>query len=230
MNIQQLQINLQTSGRYFGMLDGQFGPQTGAAVLLAMTDGPDTRLTEKDYADAADACGIHVAAVKAFAVVESNGDGDADGDGRPDILFEGHRFSRATKGVYDVRFPTISYPRFDRTKYPRLQAARYAQLVKAVGLNVDAGFASASYGKFQVLGENFKMCGYRDSYSFAVGQARDERTQLLAFVAFITARGIIAYLQRQQWDKAAEAYNGTAYRVNKYDERLAAAYARFGGK
>jgi hypothetical protein len=228
LNIQQLQINLQTSGRYFGMLDGVYGPLTGAAVLQALTDGPDTRLTDHDYEAAADSLGLQPAYVKAFAKVESAGDGFVEG--RPVLLFEPHRFSRATKGIFDQRCPTVSYPRWDKSRYPRQQEARYGQLIKAVGLNVDAGFASASYGKFQVLGENFKVCGYPNSYSFAVAQAYDEATQLKAFLNFVKAKGIHDDLRRGDFETAATKYNGTAAYLNDYAGKIRRAVLAFGGR
>jgi hypothetical protein len=228
MNIQQMQTLLQLKGRYHGRLDGQYGPLTGAAVMLALTDGPDTQITDADYIAQASALDLPVPVIKAFALVESSGDGFTDG--RPTILFEPHRFSRATKGVWDQSAPDVSYTPWDRNRYPKTQGARYTQLVKAVGLNVDAGFASASYGKFQVLGENFKLCGYENSFEFAVAQARNEAAQLDAFVAFIRRQGIDHALRQGDYETAADKYNGTASRKNDYAGRLRKAVVHLGGK
>lgn len=223
MTVASLQRALRDSGRYHGPLDGKYGPLTRAAVLLAMTDGPDTALSERDITEAAQTLGVTPAHIKAVTVVESSGAGFADG--RPVLLFEPHRFSRSTKGRYDEVAPDVSYPKWDRTKYPKTQDGRYAQLVKAVGLEAHAGFASASYGRFQILGENFKECGYDSPFEFAQAQAYDERTQLYAFVSFLRSKGLDRALRANSWAVFAKGYNGSAYRVNRYDEKLAAAFA-----
>lgn len=228
MDIRALQAVLAQSGRYHGALDGLYGPQTGAAVMLALADGPDTPLTLDDYIASAGRLECEARAIHAFATVESGTDGFAEG--RPVLLFEPHRFSRATKHRFDVQYPDVSYPVWTPKRYPRSQAARYAQLVKAVGLDVDAGFASASYGKFQILGENATRCGYSTALAFAIGMARDERAQLVAFERFIISGGLVADLRAKRWANLAKGYNGTAFRENGYDDKLAAAYAALGGR
>src|SRR3546814_638959 len=147
-------------------------------------------------------------------------------DGRPSILFEPHRFSRSTKHRYDQSPPSISSRTCTRKLYPGIQWGRYQQLLRAVRLDVDAAFMSASYGGFQILGEHWEVCGAISPWSFAWKQAQTEGDQLEAFVRFVEARGLKGALQRGDWAAFARGYNGTAYRANKYDERLAAAFAR----
>lgn len=232
MDMFQLQSHLRATGRYAGKVDGVYGPATRAALLLAMTDGPDTSLTEQDFVESSQRMGVSVAAIKAFRKVEAAG--VAFAQGRPKILFEGHRFSKATKGIFDKRYPAISYPRWDRSKYPASQDDRYDQLLRAVALNVDAAFASASYGAFQILGENFKVCGFDSPFAFAEAQARDEEAQLMAFEGFIKNSGLLHLLRAvhktpASWEPLVARYNGPAYRENNYHVRCAEAYVSFGG-
>ena len=70
------------------------------------------------------------------------------------------------------------------------------------------------------------MCAAATSWSFAWQQSQTEGDQLAAFVMFVEGRGLKRALQRRDWAAFAKGYNGTAYRENRYDERLAAAYAR----
>jgi hypothetical protein len=224
MTVEGLQSLLAAAGRYRGAIDGQFGPKTEGAVLTAMTDGPDTKLIPADYRAAAETLGCEPAAVRAFAEVESAGEGFMLG--RPVLLFEPHRFSAATKHRWDATHPNVSYPDWDPKRYPKPQGTRYGQLLEAAKLDIDAAFASASYGKFQILGENYRLCGYVSAFAFAVGMAKDEQAQLAAFVRFIINRGLADDLQAKRWDTLARGYNGTAYRQNGYDMKLADAYER----
>src|SRR3546814_20104040 len=83
---------------------------------------------------------------------------------------------------------------------------------------------SASYGGFQILGENWEVCGAISPWSFAWKQAQTEGDQLEAFVRFVEARGLKGALQRGDWAAFARGYNGTGYRANKYDDRRVAAF------
>lgn len=219
-----LQRRLATLGYYAGAIDGIIGPKSKGAIIASLTDGPDYPVTAADIEHGASVLSVEPA--KIWAVYEVESSGEAFVDGRPAILFEPHRFSRATGHRFDKSHPRLSSRAWDRTLYPRGQAARWQQLVEAVSLDVDAGFASASYGAFQILGENYEVCGAPDPWSFAWRQSRTEGDQLEAFVRFVEGRGLKGALQRGDWAAFARGYNGTAYRANKYDERLAAAYAR----
>lgn len=224
-NVRVLQLYLRDTGRYKGAIDGDPGPQTCNAVLQGMEDGPDTALALHDYIDAAGRLGCHPANVMAFAAVEASGAGFQDG--YPKILFEPHIFCRLTHGVFDIRHPTISYARWGARPYPKTINERYRQLLEAVGLDVAAAFASASYGKFQIMGENYAACGFENPWAFAFSQAFDEKKQLAAFEAFIRHNGLLAPLQNGNWVALAKGYNGSAYAKNRYDVRLAQAARTF---
>lgn len=90
---------------------------------------------------------------------------------------------------------------------------------------MDAGFASASYGGFQILGENYRLCGAKSPWAFAWRQAQTEADQLEAFLLFVQAAGLVAALKRGDWAVFARGYNGSAFRANRYDERLAENFA-----
>jgi hypothetical protein len=219
--MRSLQMFLKNTGRYLAAVDGVYGPKTKAAILAAMEDGPDTELSTFNYNEAAQRLNVKTAYILAFAEVEANGAG-FDGD-RPKILFEPHRFSKLTKHQFDKSNPAVSYPTWGERPYPRGIDARYAQLLEAVGLDAWAGFSACSYGKFQILGENYNKCGFETPWGFAFNQAYDEVSQLRAFETFVTKTGIIVPLRVGLWEIVAEQYNGTAYRKNLYDEKLAKA-------
>jgi len=220
MTIAELQQRLGTV-----TVDGVAGPATKAAVIKFLTIGPDTAITPTAFASAASSLGVDVSYVKALYEVESTGSPFVDG--RPVILFEPHRFSHATGGRFDGSHPDISYPVWDPKKYPASQTARYDQLAEAVCLAPDAGFASASYGGFQILGENYSRCGCKDSMEFAWLESQSVADQLDHFVLFIKSDAVLLRaLQRGDWVTVAKRYNGTAYFRHRYDVRLAQAQRR----
>ena len=186
-------------------------------------------LTEADYTRAAKALACDVAAVKAVAEVESRGSGFL-ADGQVRILFEAHVFDRLTAGRYRRAHPNISSARWDRTLYGAAGAHQHKRLQQAVALDRDAALQSASWGRFQVMGFNWRACGYPSLQAFITAMHAGEGAQLDAFVAFVRTRGLADELQRRDWVGFAAGYNGPAYAENAYDRKLAAAYKRHGGK
>jgi hypothetical protein len=216
-----LQQFLRDTGRYGGEVDGLCGPFTRNAILQAMEDGPDTPLALQDYIDSGGRLGCHPAYVLALAEVEAQGAG-FDG-GFPKILFEPHVFCRLTNGRFNGNHPAISYTKWGTRPYPKRTPDRYTQLLEAVGLDVHAGFSSASYGKFQLMGFNHHACGYDNPWAMAFAMAFDEPTQLKAFEGFIRHAGLLRSLQNGNWIAVAKGYNGSAYAAHAYDKRLAQA-------
>lgn len=221
LGLRELQNFLKDTGRYGGFIDGQYGPLTKQAILRAMEDGPDTNLSTQNIIDCAGRLGVKTAYICAFSEVESNGAGFERNV--PKILFEPHVFSKLTQHRFDKTNPTVSYPTWGSRSYPKRLDDRYTQLIEAVGLDCWAGFSSASYGKFQILGENYDKCGFDTPWGFAFAMAYDETTQLRAFENFIRKAGILPALKLGLWQTVAAEYNGTAYRTLRYDEKLQAA-------
>lgn len=221
----ELQQELAALGFYRGAIDGAFGPASKAAFLAALASGPDTPVTDDDFARAAADLGCDVAAVRAVATVEAAGAGFVDG--LPKILFEPHRFCRNTSGRFSQAHPELSYQVWGTRPYPKLQSERFAQLAAAVALDVDAGLKSASYGAFQIMGENYQACGFDSPWHMVHQLSLTEGDQLAAFVNFVQANHLDSALCGREWGRFARGYNGTAYLVNHYDTKLATAYETF---
>jgi N-acetylmuramidase len=139
------------------------------------------RLVREDFLDDAQRIGCEVEAMMAVAAVESSGSG-FNPDGTPVSLFEGHWFSKLTKGVYDVSHPTISYPKWTREFYGKTWEAERARLQEAIALDRPAALMSASYGVFQIMGLNHGYCGFPGPESFYTAMCRDENEQLAALL------------------------------------------------
>ncbi|HWA00414.1 MAG TPA: N-acetylmuramidase family protein [Caulobacterales bacterium] len=163
-------------------------------------------------------------AVAAVAKVESGTVGAFGPDGRPVILFEPHIFSRLTNHQYDESNPTISYKTFGTRPYPRTQEERWNQLKEAYALNPEAALKSASYGKFQILGQNHSVCGFATASEFVADMSKSEARQLAAFEAFVRTNNLVPALQAKDWAAFARGYNGPAYQQTHYDTKMADAY------
>lgn len=166
--------------------------------------------------------GVEEAAVRAVLRVESRGNGFGP-DGRPIILYEPHIFSRLTNRKYDASHPTISYRNWKERPYPGAQADRYKQLAEAFALDPEAALSSASWGLFQILGSNFRACGFTSASEFVADIAISHERQLMAFEGFVRTNNLIDELQRKDWTGFARVYNGPG-QVETYGRLLADAY------
>lgn len=190
------------------------------------------KLTETDYQRAAEDLGVPVAAVKAVTEVESRGDGFLP-DGRPVVLFERHimyrrvrdKFGAAEAQKYFERYPDLINPTpggYGKT------AEQPNRMGRAAGsIDRDCALESASWGLFQIMGFHWESLGYESLQQFVNAMYRGEGDQLDAFVRFIKVNANVHQaLKRRDWVAVARGYNGPDFAKNKYDIKLAAAFAR----
>ncbi|GAB1621698.1 hypothetical protein AAOGI_17480 [Agarivorans albus] len=182
-------------------------------------------LLESDFEAVAKQLGCEVAAIKAVAEVESSGDAFFS-NGRPKILFEAHIFSKLTKRVFDSSHPDISSRKWNRSLYVG-GIAEYKRLEKAITLNSNAAIQSASWGRFQIMGFNYKLAGFPTVERFVSAMFGSERKQLDAFVSFVDKSHLTKHIQSKFWAAFAKGYNGSQYQVNKYDIKLEKAYKKY---
>lgn len=199
-------------------------PLRSPVFAPARIDRAGGGLVAADYARAAASLGSDAAVVQAVAETETCR-AAWDDDGRPTILFERHDFSRLTRRQFDASHPDISNP------VPGgygLYAAQWPRLRRAAMLDETAALQSASWGAFQIMGENYGACGFASVDGFVEAMAASEQQQLDAFVAFVQRdpRTLTA-LRRRAWAAFARLYNGPDYADNDYDGKLAEAYRKF---
>lgn len=192
-------------------------------------------LSDADCQAAAEALGtgISAALVRAFAEVESGGKSGFGADGRPVIAYEGHVFRKLTHRAYDADHPFLSY-KYVKKAGPEWQHNNATQtkawetLTEALALDHDAALQACSWGMFQVMGFNYKDCGYDTPDAFVAAMKGGEKGQLLAFVGFCKKKaGMVAAMQAKDFVGMASRYNGDDY--GDYDQRIAKAYKRHGG-
>jgi hypothetical protein len=155
-------------------------------------------------------------------------------DGRPSILFERHWFHKLTGGKHSKKHPEISSSKAGGYKGG---AAEWVRLARARELDEDAALMSASWGMFQILGVNHGAAGHGDVHAFVEMMHRQEVVevdgaaqptvpgQLAAFVSFIVSKGLDGPLRRREFATVAKGYNGPNYRINRYDDKMAGAFA-----
>jgi hypothetical protein len=182
------------------------------------------KLTNKDFCNAAKQLRCGVANIKAVAEVESLQNGFLR-SGKPIILFERHIFSRYTKGKFNSKYPNIANRRTGG--YGKSGEHQWRRFSQAYKLDPVAAMMACSWGKFQVMGFNYAVAGYRDIHSFVDAMKRDEGEHLKAFVNFVISNRIDDELRAGQWAKFAYRYNGSGYRKNRYDEKMARAYRKY---
>lgn len=188
-------------------------------------------LTHTDYRAASASLHCEIAALRAVAEVEAPMGGFLL-DGRIRVLFEAHVFYRQTAGKFARSHPTLCCEKWTRAYYATGKdldsrgARELDRLGAAILLDRKAALCSASYGKFQIMGFNHRSCAYPDVESFYAAMRIDEQAQLDAFCHFLRGGGMLQALRDLDWAKFARLYNGSGYKANRYDEKLAAAYAK----
>ena len=186
--------------------------------------GAATQLSDTDINATAANLNCEVAVVEAVCDVESGGSGFLP-DGRPKILFEAHAFHNATGGRWDRTNPNISSPAWDRSLYGAGGAHQYDRLAEAIALDRNAALQSASWGRFQVMGNNYAAAGFANAEAFVQAMCDREAAHLGAFIGFCRKNGLVEALQARDWTTFARGYNGPG-QVDHYAALLKSAYDR----
>lgn len=180
------------------------------------------------------ALGCEPAALKAVEEVESGGRGGFLPSGRAQILFEGHQFYKRLKESQSEafakqiaeRFPNICYPKWDKSKYKGGEG-EWERLIIARSVDPIIADMCASWGRFQIMGFNFGLCGCGSVVEMVKIMSESATEQFRLFANFLKSSGCLPSLQKNQWATFAKKYNGAGYAQNRYDTKLAAAYSKF---
>lgn len=210
--------------------DGIVGYNTWKSLFLDLRGSSSGSITESDYKTCALLLDCEVASIKAVKKVETAGNTGFLDNGKPTILFEGHVFwselkkkginpSALQKGNYDILYPTWT------KKYYKGGIEEWTRLERARRISRDAANSSASWGLFQIMGNNYKSCGSSSIDDFVDNMSKGSFMQLLMFCNFIhNNTNLLKALQQKDWATFARIYNGSGYKQNKYDIKLKQAY------
>lgn len=187
--------------------------------------GAGKRITDRDIPRIGAMIGVGEDEMHAFMDVEAAGSG-FDRYGRSKLLFEPHVFYRNLIGAKRAAAVKagLAYAKWGAKPYPK---DSYPRLVAAMAIDETAALKSASWGLTQILGENFKAAGYSTVQAMVQAFMADEAAHLEAAVKFIKANKLDDELRDHNWAGFARGYNGPGYKKNRYDSKLAAAFAKW---
>jgi hypothetical protein len=175
--------------------------------------------------------GVEEAALLAVAEVESAGKPFAEVDGKPMplIRWECHYFfkllpEKLRAQAVDAK---LAHPKAAAVPNPGKQQARYDLLARAKEIDESAALSSCSWGLGQVMGSHWKWLGYSSPQELVNVACSGIPGQVQLMARFIKKNNLVDELQRKDWASFARAYNGSSFKVNRYDEKMAQAYARY---
>lgn len=197
-----------------------------------------SKVTNDQIREVANRLRLEPALLKAVQLVESGGRDGFLPDGRPIILFEGHimyrefhkKFPKMDLDHLCKNYSSVFYPTWDRSKYIG-GIGEWDRLTLARKIDEECALLSASWGMFQIMGFNFKLCGCNDIFEFVRKMSESNEMQLELMYFFMANSGCLEYLlQAKDWAGFAKRYNGPGYAKNAYDQKLKNAYENFKGK
>lgn len=184
-------------------------------------------ISEQDYIKAAKRIGCEIESIKAVDAIESRGSGFLT-NGDPKILFEPHIFFKELKKKYgkDPKITDICYPVWGTKPYGSV-SIQHKRLQEAIKIDRECALKSASWGRFQILGNNYKSCDCNNLQEFINKIYKSEADHLDLFVSFIINENLEDELIHKNWKGFAASYNGKFYYKNAYDKKLKEAYEKF---
>lgn len=219
MTTTDLQQWLNAHGQHVA-IDGRCGPQTRTAISATFSSFNAPAVNDNDLTVLASRLGCTVKQIKAVAKVESGGSA-FDKAGRPKMLFERHKFHHLTSGRH-------SPASFSNPKGGGYDEDSWDKLTRAACVDADAAFASASWGRFQVLGMHWKALGYVSPLGMAYSTVESEGGHYDMLARYIEHFGLKKAIAQLSTDPRsnelfARLYNGPQFKRFSYDTKLAAA-------
>lgn len=188
---------------------------------------------------------IEPAALMAVVEVESAGKAFEKDGKTPCLLFERHVFYRCLAkdapeklqravetglAHKDWRPKSKAGPN-NQYRDQQTSAGRLELLAKARAVDEERANQACSWGIGQVLGENAKGIGYTSANNMVNEIVGDGIPgQVECFVREIETSKLVEKLNAHDWAGFARRYNGPSYKANRYDDNMAAAYAKWGPK
>lgn len=199
-------------------------------------------LTQDDIEKAAKELGCDAGLIYAIARQESGSSSFFKLGGRmaPTILYERHQFRNRTRlkkssgSPWEAKYPDICGPKYTRARknksgewihyktgervsaddaYGPSGAHQYKRLCKAYQLDPLAALQASSWGKFQIMGFNYKQAGFDNVFLFTKAMSRSDAEHIKAFLKFAKSNPVLhSGLKNRDFKKIAEGHNGEQWR------------------
>lgn len=179
----------------------------GSVIAYGLYRQYKKKLSNLDYLIAAMQLGCKASAIKAVAMIESNGEGFT------------------STGVVKTRLESQFLAKYQSAsgKSPK----SFLTFASAYAYDPSSAILSTSFGEFQVMGFNYKAAGYTTPQAYYNAVKNSAVSQLNSFVGFVRVNKLAQYLKDQNWAGFAYRYNGPGYKTNSYDTKLAYWYNKF---
>lgn len=212
-------------------VDGIGGSVTRAAFIQAFANRNAPAITPAEMEEIARSLGdTDTRRIRAVAKVESNGGGWFD-SGLPKILYERHRYWKLTAAVHRIVSWFANPQRGGYTTDANNNGINdsWEKLSYAVCKDPLAALQSVSIGKFQIMGEHYRLCGFAHPVEMLWAARNSElahyhmlRDYILK-VANLRDAFLSLSTNAETCRRFAAGYNGKAYEENAYHKKLAAA-------
>lgn len=208
----------------------------------------DLLVSDEQVADVANRYCIEPARLKAVEKVESNGEGfyvrfiegpngtaiRGAAHGHIKVRLESHHFGN----FLDKKFPSNKF----REEYPHLVSvnnyriggrlvragqAEFLRFIQACELDLQSALLATSFGRYQIMGFNYHILGYKHVEEMFSDFYKGEYVQLEGFIKFCQNKKILDNLQRGDMDEFFLRYNGRDYKANGYPEKFNRFYNQF---
>lgn len=212
-------------GEQSDWLQVNYGALTGwmAAMWVSQEAPPINTESTQDQRNAiiaklAAEYGVDERVAKAVIKIESGGSGFRNG--RLIMRFEPHVFKARFNALFQEHFQ-MGDPAWsgdghrvniggEWKPFHGNQDMEYQAQLIAADIAERAAFEAASYGAGQILGMNYKTCGYSSAKAMAHEFQQSEEAQLRAMFEYMRNRGLIEKLKAGDLLGFASAYNGPA--------------------
>lgn len=215
-----------------GRVDRETWGLLALSVNLRRAELQNETHCEPDYAVAAKLLDVDEAVIRAVSDIASCKRSGFLQNGHPVVLFEGYVFWRELQKrdidphQYLEEYSDVLFPKWNTTSY-KGGTAEYERLAKAARLNKEAALCSTSWGMYQMMGFNYKLCGCDSISQFVEAMEKSLDEHLLAFVRFLHNTNMDQPLKRLDWENFASKYFGPGYKQNQYDVKLQKAYKEY---
>lgn len=192
---------------------------------MTIFKGEAKRLDDLDLPRIGARIGVGEDEIHAVLEVEAAGSG-FDSQGRVKALYEPHKAYALSSGMTRDKLVKagLAYPKWGQQPYPK---DSYPRILAACAIDETIALKSTSFGLGQIMGFNCVAAGFDSPQAMVRAFADDEENHLDAMVSFIIANGLDDEIRRHDWAGFARGYNGSGYKANDYDGKLARAFAKW---